>query len=298
MDALNRRRNTLVAGAALVLFASVYYSLIYRYGLNLADEGNVALISQRLIAWRTPFPKRISWLQRALVLPDQYPIQAFWHQSASDADLFLWYIDRLRPYRLYAPSEVGCSSLARVRPRFGCDFGHRPIFQGVHTVPCDLESVRDHTLLDEPTKGSSKRRRRASARDHLSDPHRHRDISHRDLVRRHFAARSSARSPAPLEFDCCGQFLPRRRSHAPSLYLRCLSSAFLAAVRRPILEYRGPHLETYTTAPRPKQSAKNQDQTGVAHGPATAATTIENHSCNGQQIRRLSFVAVRSNKYF
>ena len=55
MDALNRRRNTLVAGAALVLFASVYYSLIYRYGLNLADEGNVALISQRLLHGERPF---------------------------------------------------------------------------------------------------------------------------------------------------------------------------------------------------------------------------------------------------
>ena len=55
MDALNRRRNTLVAGAALVLFATVYYSLIYRYGLNLADEGNVALISQRLLHGERPF---------------------------------------------------------------------------------------------------------------------------------------------------------------------------------------------------------------------------------------------------
>jgi hypothetical protein len=55
MDALNRRRNTLVAGAALVLFAFVYYSLIYRYGLNLADEGNVALISQRLLHGERPF---------------------------------------------------------------------------------------------------------------------------------------------------------------------------------------------------------------------------------------------------
>ena len=55
MDALNRRRNTLVAGAALVLFASVYYSLIYRYGLNLADEGNAALISQRLLHGERPF---------------------------------------------------------------------------------------------------------------------------------------------------------------------------------------------------------------------------------------------------
>jgi hypothetical protein len=55
MDALNRRRNTLVAGAALVLFASVYYSLIYRYALNLADEGSVALLSQRLLHGERPF---------------------------------------------------------------------------------------------------------------------------------------------------------------------------------------------------------------------------------------------------
>src|SRR6478736_6081307 len=55
MDALNRRRNTLLAGAALVSFAFVYYSLIYRYGLNLADEGNVALISQRLMHGERPF---------------------------------------------------------------------------------------------------------------------------------------------------------------------------------------------------------------------------------------------------
>ena len=34
---------------------SVYYSLIYRYGLNLADEGNVALISQRLLHGERPF---------------------------------------------------------------------------------------------------------------------------------------------------------------------------------------------------------------------------------------------------
>jgi hypothetical protein len=55
MDALNRRRNTLVGGAALVLCAFFYYSLIYRYGLNLADEGNVALISQRLMHGERPF---------------------------------------------------------------------------------------------------------------------------------------------------------------------------------------------------------------------------------------------------
>ena len=40
---------------ALVLFAFVYYSLIYRYGLNLADEGNVGLISQRLMRGERPF---------------------------------------------------------------------------------------------------------------------------------------------------------------------------------------------------------------------------------------------------
>jgi hypothetical protein len=55
MDTLNRRRNTFVAGAALVLFAIVYYRLIYRYGLNLADEGNVGLISQRLMHGERPF---------------------------------------------------------------------------------------------------------------------------------------------------------------------------------------------------------------------------------------------------
>ena len=55
MDTLNRRRNTLLAGAALVSFAFVYYSLIYRYGLNLADEGNVGLISQRLMRGERPF---------------------------------------------------------------------------------------------------------------------------------------------------------------------------------------------------------------------------------------------------
>jgi hypothetical protein len=55
MDVLNRRRNTVVAAAALVLFAFLYYSLIYRYGLNLADEGNVALISQRLLHGERPF---------------------------------------------------------------------------------------------------------------------------------------------------------------------------------------------------------------------------------------------------
>src|SRR5262245_25118857 len=55
MDTLNRRRNTLLAGAALVSFAFVYYSLIHRYGLNLADEGNVGLISQRLMHGERPF---------------------------------------------------------------------------------------------------------------------------------------------------------------------------------------------------------------------------------------------------
>jgi hypothetical protein len=55
MDALNRGRNSLIAAAALVLFAILYYSLIYRYGLNLVDEGNVALISQRLMHGERPF---------------------------------------------------------------------------------------------------------------------------------------------------------------------------------------------------------------------------------------------------
>ena len=55
MDTLNRRRNTLVAGAALVLFALVNYRLIYRYGLNLGEEGNVGLISQRLMHGERPF---------------------------------------------------------------------------------------------------------------------------------------------------------------------------------------------------------------------------------------------------
>jgi hypothetical protein len=55
MDALNRGRNSLIAASALVLFAVLYYSLIFRYGLNLADEGNVALISQRLMHGERPF---------------------------------------------------------------------------------------------------------------------------------------------------------------------------------------------------------------------------------------------------
>jgi hypothetical protein len=55
MDALNRGRNNLIAASALVLFAILYYSLIYRYGLNLADEGSVALISQRLMHGERPF---------------------------------------------------------------------------------------------------------------------------------------------------------------------------------------------------------------------------------------------------
>jgi len=55
MDALNRGRNSLIAASALVLFAILYYSLIFRYGLNLADEGNVALISQRLMHGEHPF---------------------------------------------------------------------------------------------------------------------------------------------------------------------------------------------------------------------------------------------------
>jgi hypothetical protein len=55
MDALNRGRNNLIAASALVLFAVLYYSLIYRYGLNLSDEGSVALISQRLMHGERPF---------------------------------------------------------------------------------------------------------------------------------------------------------------------------------------------------------------------------------------------------
>jgi len=55
MDALNRGRNSLFAASALILFAMVYYSLIFRFGLNLADEGNVALISQRLMHGERPF---------------------------------------------------------------------------------------------------------------------------------------------------------------------------------------------------------------------------------------------------
>jgi len=55
MDALNRGRNSLIAASALVLFAILYYTLIYRYGLNLADEGSVALISQRLMHGERPF---------------------------------------------------------------------------------------------------------------------------------------------------------------------------------------------------------------------------------------------------
>jgi hypothetical protein len=55
MDALNRGRNNFIAGLGLVLVALIYYSLIYRYGLNLADEGNVAVISQRLMHGERPF---------------------------------------------------------------------------------------------------------------------------------------------------------------------------------------------------------------------------------------------------
>src|SRR3984885_11442255 len=55
MDALNRGRNSLIAASALILFAILYYSLIYRFGLDLADEGNVALISQRLMHGERPF---------------------------------------------------------------------------------------------------------------------------------------------------------------------------------------------------------------------------------------------------
>jgi hypothetical protein len=55
MDALNRGRNSLIAASVLILFAILYYSLVFRYGLNLADEGNVALISQRLMHGERPF---------------------------------------------------------------------------------------------------------------------------------------------------------------------------------------------------------------------------------------------------
>src|SRR5580692_8921278 len=55
MDALNRGRNSLIAASALLLFAILYYSLIYQFGLNLADEGNVALISRRLMHGERPF---------------------------------------------------------------------------------------------------------------------------------------------------------------------------------------------------------------------------------------------------
>ena len=55
MDALNRGRNNFIAGLGLVLLALIYYSLIYRYGLNLADEGNAAVISQRLMHGERPF---------------------------------------------------------------------------------------------------------------------------------------------------------------------------------------------------------------------------------------------------
>jgi hypothetical protein len=55
MDALNRRRNDVAAATVLVLFAVIYYCLIYRYSINLADEGSVALISQRLMHGEHPF---------------------------------------------------------------------------------------------------------------------------------------------------------------------------------------------------------------------------------------------------
>lgn len=55
MDALNRGRNNFIAGLGLVLLALIYYSLIYRYGFNLADEGNAAVISQRLMHGERPF---------------------------------------------------------------------------------------------------------------------------------------------------------------------------------------------------------------------------------------------------
>jgi hypothetical protein len=60
MDALNRGRNSLTAATGLVLFAVLYYTLIYRYGLNLADEGNVALIGQRLMHGERPFREVIT----------------------------------------------------------------------------------------------------------------------------------------------------------------------------------------------------------------------------------------------
>jgi hypothetical protein len=60
MDALNRGRNSLIAATGLVLFAVLYYTLVYRYGLNLADEGNVALISQRLMHGERPFREVIT----------------------------------------------------------------------------------------------------------------------------------------------------------------------------------------------------------------------------------------------
>jgi hypothetical protein len=55
MGTLKAHKTTLLAGIALVLFAFVYYALLYQYGLNLADEGNVGLISQRLMNGESPF---------------------------------------------------------------------------------------------------------------------------------------------------------------------------------------------------------------------------------------------------
>ena len=293
MDALNRRRNTLVAGAALVLFATVYYSLIYRYGLNLADEGNVALISQRLLHGERPF-LNVSLGYNVLWF---YPISTLFRLFGTNLLLMRTYFYGIST----ASGLIAFMLLRRLDAPLWLAFA-----QGLAVISVTGQYFKAYIpflvisnlfaitlVLDEPTKGSSKRRRRASARDHLSDPHRRRDISNRDLVRRHFAARGSAGSPAPLEFDCCGQFLPRRCSHAPSLYLRCLSSAFLAAVRPPILECRGPHLETYTTAPNPNSCGKPRPvrgRTWRCHG------VIENHSVRSTDPRL--FFAVHSNKYF
>ncbi|MBV9390677.1 MAG: hypothetical protein JOY96_02170 [Verrucomicrobia bacterium] len=49
------RARTVIAGLSLLLFAIIYYALLFRYGLNLADEGNVALISLRLAHGEKPF---------------------------------------------------------------------------------------------------------------------------------------------------------------------------------------------------------------------------------------------------
>ncbi len=54
-DPQSHRKQSVIAGLSLILFASIYYALIFRYGLNLADEGNVALISLRLAHGEKPF---------------------------------------------------------------------------------------------------------------------------------------------------------------------------------------------------------------------------------------------------